>query len=102
MNEGERVIDNRSESRFELATAGAVAVLVYRRRADRLILVHTEVPEALGGRGIGGMLVQAAVDRASGEGLTVVPLCPFARKWLERHPEAASGVSVDWGPPPDD
>ena len=102
MNEGERVIDNRSESRFELATGGAVSVLVYRRRADRLVLVHTDVPESLGGRGIAGMLVQAAVDRAAGEGLTVVPLCPFARKWLERHPQAASGVSVDWGPPPDD
>ena len=102
MNEGERVIDNRSESRFELATGGTVAVLAYRRRADRLVLVHTEVPEALGGRGIAGLLVQAAVDRASGEGLTVVPLCPFARTWLERHPQAASGISVDWGPPPDD
>lgn len=102
MNEGERVIDNRDESRFELATGGMVADLSYRRRADRLVLVHTEVPEALGGRGIGGLLVQAAVDRASAENLTVVPLCPFARKWLERHPEAASGVSVDWGPPPDD
>jgi predicted GNAT family acetyltransferase len=102
MNEGERVTDNRSQSRFELAAGGAVSVLVYRRRADRLVLVHTEVPESMGGRGIAGMLVQAAVDRASGEGLTVVPLCPFARKWLERHPQAASGVSVDWGPPPDD
>ena len=102
MNEGERVVDNRSESRFELVTDGVVAVLVYRRRADRLVLVHTEVPEVLGGRGIGGTLVQAAVDRATGEGLTVVPLCPFARKWLESHPQAAAGVSVDWGPPPDD
>jgi uncharacterized protein len=102
MNEGERVVDNRSESRFELAMDGVTAVLVYRRRADRLVLVHTEVPEVLGGRGVGGMLVQAAVDRASREGLTVVPLCPFARKWLERHQQAASGVSVDWGPPPDD
>ena len=102
MNEGERVIDNRSESRFELAAGGAVSVLMYRRRADRLVLVHTEVPESLGGRGIAGMLVQAAVHRASSEGLTVVPLCPFARKWLERHPQVASGITVDWGPPPDD
>jgi predicted GNAT family acetyltransferase len=102
MNEGERVTDNRSESRFELAADGALSVLIYRRRADRLVLVHTDVPESLGGRGVAGMLVQAAVDRAAGEGLTVVPLCPFARKWLERHPQVASEVTVDWGPPPDD
>jgi len=102
MNEAEQVVDNRDESRFEVTLDGAVGELRYRRRADRLVLVHTEVPEALGGHGAGGRLVRAAVDRAAREGLTLVPLCPFARSWLERHPEVASGVSVDWGPPPDD
>ena len=61
MNKDERVIDNRADSRFELTVDGAVAELIYRRRADRLVLLHTEVPKALGGRGIGGQLVQAAV-----------------------------------------
>src|SRR5262249_35231545 len=70
--------------------------------ADRLVLLHTEVPAALGGRGLGGRLVRAAVERASGEGLTVVPLCPFARTWLERHPDVAENVTVDWGEPPED
>ena len=102
MNEADRVIDNQDEPRFEVTLDGTLAELVYRRRADRLVLVHTEVPKALGGRGIGGLLVRAAVDRAAREGLTIVPLCPFARSWLEQHPEVASGVSVDWGPPPDD
>jgi len=32
----------------------------------------------------------------------VVPLCPFARRWLEQHPEAAATVNVDWGEPPED
>lgn len=102
MNDAERVNDNEDESRFELTVDGQFAELVYRWRADRLVLVHTEVPEALGGRGIGGVLVRAAVDRAASEGLTIVPLCPFARTWLERHPDAAATVTVDWGPPPDD
>ena len=102
MNEDERVTDNHAESRFELKADGAVAELMYRRRADRLVLLHTEVPGSVGAHGIGGRLVQAAVDRARSEGLTVVPLCPFARSWLERHPEAASAVNVDWGEPPED
>ena len=46
MNADERVIDDQAESRFELMVDGAVAELVYRRRADRLVLVHTEVPES--------------------------------------------------------
>lgn len=102
MNDAEQVTDNQAASRFELNLDGHLAELLYRRRADRLVLVHTGVPEALGGRGIGGLLVQAALNRAAGEGLTVVPLCPFARSWLERHPDATAAVNVDWGPPPDD
>jgi predicted GNAT family acetyltransferase len=67
-----------------------------QRLRDRLVLIHTEVPLELEGRGIGGRLVSAAVDRAVREGLTLVPLCPFARGWLKRHPEAASRAVIDW------
>jgi uncharacterized protein len=90
------VIDNTDASRFELRADGWLAELVYRIRGDRLVLVHTEVPVELEGRGIGGSLVTAAVDRAAREGLTLVPLCPFARDWLERHLEAASKAVIDW------
>ncbi len=90
------VIDNTDASRFELRADGWLAELVYRTRGDRLVLIHTEVPLELEGRGIGGRLVTAAVDRAVREGLVLVPLCPFARGWLERHPEAASRAVVDW------
>jgi predicted GNAT family acetyltransferase len=90
------VIDNTDASRFELRADGWLAELVYRVRGDRLVLVHTEVPVELEGRGIGGRLVTAGVDRAAREGLTLVPLCPFARDWLERHLEAASKAVIDW------
>jgi predicted GNAT family acetyltransferase len=89
------VIDNTDASRFELRADGWLAELVYRLRGDRLVLVHTEVPVQLEGRGIGGRLVTAAVDRAAREGLTLVPLCPFARDWLDRHPEAASKAVIE-------
>jgi predicted GNAT family acetyltransferase len=36
------------------------------------------------------------VDRAAAEGLTIVPLCPFARSWLRKHPDEAGRVAVDW------
>ena len=91
------VTDNTDASRFELRADGWLAELIYRIRGDGLVLVHTEVPVELEGRGIGGRLVTAAVDRAAREGLTLVPLCPFARGWLERHPEAASKAVIDWG-----
>jgi predicted GNAT family acetyltransferase len=92
-----QVTDNAAASRFEVETDGQLAQLVYRLRAGRLVLVHTEVPQALAGRGIGSLLVAAAVDRAEREELTVVPLCPFARGWLQRHPDATARITVDWG-----
>jgi uncharacterized protein len=101
MTQAPQVIDNTKKSRFEVSVDGVVAELAYRRRAGRLILVHTGVPEELGGRGVGGLLVRAAVAKAADDGLTVVPLCPFARSWLERHPDVASGITVDWGEPVD-
>jgi uncharacterized protein len=97
-----QIIDNTAASRFELAADGKLAELGYRLRGSRLVILHTEVPPELEGRGLGGALVTAALDRAVREDLTVVPLCPFARGWLERHPDAAARVTIDWGQPGED
>jgi predicted GNAT family acetyltransferase len=90
------VTDNQAESRFEIWAGGQLAELSYHRHGNRLVLIHTEVPEDLEGHGTGGRLVTAAVDRAAREGLTIVPFCPFARRWLERHPDVAARVTIDW------
>lgn len=76
------------------------AQLLYRIEPGRLVLRHTEVPESMGGRGIGGQLVRTALETARAEQLTVAPWCEFARTWLEQHPEATAGVEIDWSPPP--
>lgn len=92
------VIDHADRHRFELEVDGHVAELVYRLDGDRLVLVHTGVPDELGGRGLGGVLVRAAVDRAAADGLTIVPQCPFARSWLEKHPDEAARATVELPP----
>lgn len=92
------VTDNPGEQRLELRLEGHVAELAYRRDGNRLVLAHTEVPAELEGWGIGGALVAAAVQLAKSDGLAVVPECTFARGWLERHPQAVEGVSVDSPP----
>jgi len=93
------IVDDVAHQRYVFAEDGAEAELVYELDGNRLILIHTEVPEALGGRGLGGQLVQAAVERAAAEGLTVVPWCPYARSWLAKHPDVATTVTIDWTPP---
>lgn len=94
------VEDRPSEGRFVIDLEGSEAELTYRHEAGRLTLVHTGVPEALNGRGLGGLLVRSALEKAEREGLTVAPWCPFARRWIEEHPEAVATVELDMAPPP--
>jgi uncharacterized protein len=94
------VRDDAEGERFVVESHGQIAQLVYRREPGRLILAHTEVPEALGGRGIAGKLVQAAVASAAAEQRAVVPWCPYARRWLQDHEDVASAVSIDWADTP--
>ena len=84
------------------AEGGEEAELVYRRDGDVLYLVHTEVPRAFRGQGTGGHLVTAAIDLARRDGMTIVPWCPFARRWLREHPDEVAGVTIDWSIPPPD
>jgi uncharacterized protein len=90
-----QVTHDPDHDRFEYRAGSSVAELVYRRRGERMVLLHTGVPGALGGHGVGGQLVRAAVGYAASEGLTVVPSCPFARDWLERNPDVAAQVPID-------
>lgn len=96
------VEDRPGEQRFVIEIDGHEAELVYRVVDGQLRLVHTEVAAELEGQGVGGRLVAAAVDRAEADGLVIVPWCPFTRTWLERHPDEAARVSIDWDrePPP--
>ena len=97
MSDPQQVTDNQERFRFEFYLDGKLAELQYRRNGKRLVLIHTEVPIELEGHGIGGTLITAAIDRAARDGMTVVPLCPFARDWLERHPDVAKRAAIDWG-----
>ncbi len=75
---------------------GTTATLEYKLHGDRLHLLHTEVPEAFRGQGVGGRLVEAALAKAREEHLTIVPWCPYARQWLKEHPDQVGGVTLDF------
>jgi predicted GNAT family acetyltransferase len=81
---------NPAASRFEAKVEGALARCDYRMDGGVMLLVHTEVPPALEGRGIGAAVVRAALDHAAAEGLRVRPRCSFVSAYLARHPQYRS------------
>ena len=82
-----QVTDNPAASRFEMGSGDGTAFVEYRRAGDRIALLHTEVPEALSGQGVGSKLVRGALDSIRAEGVKIVPRCEFVAAYVERHPE---------------
>jgi predicted GNAT family acetyltransferase len=87
------VRDNTALHRFELDVDGATAFSDYRRSSDVLTIMHTEVPPALNGKGVGSRLARGLLDLARAEGARVKPLCPFLRSYIAKHPEYADLVA---------
>ena len=81
--------DNAQARRFELHTGGHTAAIHYEPMEGGLVFVHTLVPKALEGQGVGGRLVKAALSEARDRGLKVRPDCPFVAAYVARHPEFA-------------
>ncbi len=82
------VRDNPAASRFEMRSGDCTAFVEYRRAGDgRIALLHTEVPEALSGKGVGSKLDHGELDANRAEKAKVVPRCEFVVAYVERHPE---------------
>ena len=77
-------------SRFEASVDGHVCRADYRLVDGVMELTHTEVAAEVEGHGIGGELIEAALDHARAQGLKVRPLCSFARHYMDEHPETAA------------
>jgi predicted GNAT family acetyltransferase len=80
--------DAPAAHRYEARLSGELAGWVdYRRVRDRLVAIHTEVPEAFGGRGIASALVRRVIADARAQEMRITPRCPFFVAHFERHPE---------------
>ncbi|ODU09616.1 MAG: GNAT family N-acetyltransferase [Rubrivivax sp. SCN 71-131] len=81
------IVHRPEASRFEAAYDEGLAVCVYRREGDLVLITHTEVPVMLEGRGIAAALVQATLGWARAQGLRVRPLCSYVVAYMRRHPQ---------------
>ena len=81
------VRDNPEQSRFEITVDGHTAFAQYILADGLIIFTHTEVPPALGGRGIATRLVEAGLQSARQRGLSVVPRCSVFGRYMLKRPE---------------
>ena len=78
-------------SRIEIDVGGELVAWVDLRPAGpSTIIAHTEVVEGHEKQGLGRVAVRAAVEHITGEGKTIIAVCPFARALLENEPEPTS------------
>ncbi|MEV6570962.1 GNAT family N-acetyltransferase [Streptomyces sp. NPDC051577] len=85
--------DDRAAGRLlaveEGAEVGVIAYFVLAREPHALVAVHTVVEPGHEGRGIAGRLVETFYALAATAGVPVVPLCPYAATWADKHPDLA-------------
>ncbi|HLT50188.1 MAG TPA: GNAT family N-acetyltransferase [Aequorivita sp.] len=87
-----RVIDNKEMNRFETEIDGYKAIIEYSVKPGVLSLNHTEVPKELSGQGVASEMTEKVLLQIELRGLKVIPVCPFIKKYIDKHPEWKSIV----------
>lgn len=83
------VTDNPALNRYEARVGGELAGFAdYHLTRSSIVFTHTLVEDEFEGQGVGSALARAALDdvRSTGE-RDVVPVCPFIREWIDKHPD---------------
>lgn len=81
------LVNNKEQQRFELEVDGYTAFIEYKESGKQMVLIHTEVPEELEGKGVGTAIVEKTLELIESNQQTLVPLCPFVIAFLKRHPD---------------
>src|SRR6266480_966642 len=98
IDEVEALIKTRNKvrmHRLEERVGDSIAFLSYSINDKKQMTIwHTEVPPSLQHMGIGGELVEEAVQLASRDSSRLRIVCPFAKEHLARHPELKERYAV--------
>jgi predicted GNAT family acetyltransferase len=81
--------ENQKKGKFYYEEGGnQLAEMTYTYAGDdKIIIDHTEVDESLRGKGVGYKLVEASVNFAREKGISILPLCPFAKAVFNKKSE---------------
>jgi predicted GNAT family acetyltransferase len=84
---GNDLLNNKESQQFEMYVDGKKSFIEYQQEDDVLYLVHTEVPEEQGGKGIAADLVEKTFNYIEEQNLKVVPECSYVQAFLKRNPD---------------
>jgi uncharacterized protein len=84
-----------SHGRYSTIVEGHTGEMTYSRSSPHLIIIdHTAVPDALRGKGVGQTLAAHAIEEARKGGWKIIPLCPFMRAQVQRHPDWQDAIQT--------
>ena len=90
------VCDNPEQHRYEIHVGSEIAGAAdYHTQPGLVTIMHTEIDPAFEGRGLGSQFVAAMLDDVRRQEAQLLPVCPFVRAFLQRHPEYAD---LAWTP----
>jgi predicted GNAT family acetyltransferase len=78
-------LDNKPEHQFELYTENQKSIVQYEIKGNRFILLHTEVPESLQGKGLAKILVEKTLQTIDSYGMKIIPVCPYIVSYLKKN-----------------
>lgn len=88
------VTHDTAGQRFTRTDDGYTSAIDYALDAGVMTILHTNVPQAVGGRGIAGALTRFALETARGQQWTVIPQCSYARAFIDKHTEYQDLLAV--------
>ena len=92
------VVNNKDELRFEVNLNGELAYIKYQYYKKDIAFMHTVVPDAFRGKGIGVAMAVAALNFARAENRKIMLYCTFVAKYVREHPEYHVLVDTNFHP----
>lgn len=93
-NMNKEVVLNEAEHRFEIQNPEGIAFVEFNLFKNGIVFTHTEVPPALEGNGLAGILAKHVLEYAKAQNWEVLPLCPYIKGYIDRHDEYKSISSL--------
>ena len=81
------LVNNEAKHNFEIVVEGHRAFIDYQKRGEVFLLVHTEVPQEIEGKGVAGALVEKTFKYLEENHFKMMPFCAYIQSYLKRYPD---------------